>query len=534
MVGALAELDLTLMCAKYAEDLHAAEPILEPHSGQKGSRSPVIVRLYQARHPLLDPESVVPIDLELDEKTFSLVITGPNTGGKTVTLKTVGLMVAMAQSGLQIPAVSGSSLRMVSDLYADIGDEQSIEQSLSTFSGHVTNIVHILRLCNSHTLVLLDELGAGTDPQEGAALARAILSNLVKLHVPCLVATHYPELKSFAHSTLGTTNASMEFDLHTLRPTYHLLVGLPGRSNAFLIAERLGIPEGIIQDARSGLDTSELRADDLLGEIHHQRDLTRHARKEAERSQRENDRLHRELQKRLDQIEEERTRLLEDARHKAQMELDEVRIEIEQVHKALKKSGKGLEETSELRQQVDDLVEKVEEPVRLEALPGREERQPMQLKAGERVRLRALGMDGVITAVGPEEVEVQAGALRVRARLEDLQRINKSGEPKDGNAPERGPVVAKGTVVPFYPSPGVELDLRGMRAEEALDRLEQHLEAAYLAGLPMVRIIHGKGTGKLREAVRQELRRSARVKAWETGLDVEGGEGVTIAKIVTD
>ncbi len=227
LLVALAEFDLALACAKYAEDMHASEPLISESRKVKGEKHPgSTIRLYHARHPLLDPEKVVPIDFDLDEGTFAVVITGPNTGGKTVSLKTVGLLILMAQSGLHIPAQSGSAVSCFHQVFADIGDEQSIEQSLSTFSGHITNIVRILRMADRDTLVILDELGAGTDPQEGSAIARAILGNLVERAIPCLVATHYPELKAFAHATPGVTNASVEFDLKTLRPTYHLSLGL--------------------------------------------------------------------------------------------------------------------------------------------------------------------------------------------------------------------------------------------------------------------------------------------------------------------
>ena len=536
MVEALAEMDLALMCAKYAEDLHAAEPILLSIQNNKENRDQPILLLYQARHPLLDPEKVVPIDLQLDSKTFSVVITGPNTGGKTVSLKTSGLMVVMAQSGLHIPAGSGSLLRVFENLYADIGDEQSIEQSLSTFSGHVTNIVRILKHCSWRSLVLFDELGAGTDPQEGAALAHAILSDLVKRNVPSLVATHYPELKIFAHNTAGAINASMEFDLQTLRPTYHLLIGLPGRSNAFLISERLGMPTAIIEAARAMLGTADLKADDMLGEIHHQRDLARHERKEVEKSQRENERLRKELQKRLEHIEEERLKIMQETRSQAQEELDSVLEELDTLRKTLRKSNPGgAPALRDLQDQAQDIQEQMGKRIQApEPLEPIEHSQPVALKVGERVRLRTLGMDGVILTIGAEEIEVQAGALRMRARIDDIQRINKSGETKPEAEQPRSRLVVQGNVTPYHPSPGLELDLRGERSEEALERLQKHLENAYLAGLPMVRIIHGKGTGKLREAVRQALRRSQHVKAWENGLDGEGGEGVTIARIASE
>ena len=266
IVEAMAKIDLALMCAKYAEEMGAVEPVLHPIQPKTSQphHPGTVIRLFHARHPLLDPEKVVPIDVDLDDRTFTVVITGPNTGGKTVTLKTIGLMAAMAQSGLHLPVQSGSEISIFRKIYADIGDEQSIEQSLSTFSGHITNIVHILQMADEKSLVLLDELGAGTDPQEGAALARAILGNLIERRITSLIATHYPELKAYAHATTGVVNASMEFDLQTLRPTYRLTLGLPGKSNAMAIAERLGLSVEIINAARSTLDPNDIRAEDLL------------------------------------------------------------------------------------------------------------------------------------------------------------------------------------------------------------------------------------------------------------------------------
>jgi DNA mismatch repair protein MutS2 len=528
MVSALAELDLALMCARYAEDLHASEPLLEPFNFHNKPQPGIILRLYQARHPLLDAQTVVPIDVTLDEQTFALVITGPNTGGKTVTLKTVGLMVLMGQTGLQIPALSGSTLVFFNNIFADIGDEQSIEQSLSTFSGHITNIVRILRFADRHTLVLLDELGAGTDPQEGAALARAILASLAKQNIPCMIATHYPELKAFAHSTPGVINASMEFDAHTLRPTYHLIIGLPGRSNAFLIAERLGMPAAILDDARSVLDPQDLRADDLLDEIHHQRNQARKARDEAERKRHESAKLRSELQTRLDHLEDERLTVLKEARAEASAEVEAVMEELREARRRLKKLLPP-EEFKEIQDDVEELYDKLEKPKARSI--AKEFKNPL-FKVGERVRLRTLGMDGIITSVDEDEVEVQAGALRARVRIEDLQRPVKMEEPVDEPKPaKRNVVIAEGNVSPFHPSPGMEVDLRGLRADEALEKMEKHLDEAWLAGLPLVRIIHGKGTGRLRESVRQALRSNAHVRAWEAGLDNEGGEGVTIAKM---
>jgi DNA mismatch repair protein MutS2 len=535
MVEALAELDLLLSCASYAEDLHAAEPVLadfQPRESHPGST----IRLYQARHPLLDPATAVPIDVDMDERTFTVVITGPNTGGKTVTLKTVGLLALMAQSGLHIPVQSGSALSLFEDIYADIGDEQSIEQSLSTFSGHITNIVRILKKANPRTLVLLDELGAGTDPQEGAALARAILGYLIERRITCLVATHYPELKAYAHNTPGVINASMEFNLETLRPTYHLTVGLPGRSNALLIAERLGLPGEIVSSARGTLDPNDLKAEDLLDEIHRQRDLARSARAAAETARQEAEHLRADLAARLEKIEDERQAVLEKARQEAEAQITTLRTELDNLRRSLDRARQPLEALKPMMEQVEGLESSVERPVeRRAALEGPGGPRPLRL--GDRVWVRSLHMDGVVTALGEAGVEVQVGNLRVKARPGDIQRPGE--EEAAAPAPETSAQARKrskpasdgGAAVIFHPSPGMELDLRGQRAEDALDALDRYLERAYLAGLPFVRIIHGKGTGKLRQAVREALQGHPHVASWQTGEEKEGGDGVTVAKI---
>jgi DNA mismatch repair protein MutS2 len=529
---ALAELDLALMCAKYADDLKASEPALVPFNEKSGDTPGSTMRLYNARHPLLEQATVVPIDVDLDERTFSLVITGPNTGGKTVTLKTVGLMVLMAQTGLHIPVQSGSSLSMFNEVYADIGDEQSIEQSLSTFSGHITNIVHILKQADQKCLVLLDELGAGTDPQEGAALARSILSFLLDHKIPCLVATHYPELKAYAHNHPGVVNASMEFDLRSLRPTYHLVIGLPGRSNALLIAERLGLPQDIIEGARTTLNPDDLKADDMLEEIHHQRDLARRARGAADRAKFEADKLRGSLAARLEKIEDERLALLEKARLQSEEELQGLRTELEELRRGLSRARQPLEALKQLQERVEDIEETTQAPVE-----RRQAEQPATnaLHLGEKVRVRSLKLEGLVTSINESDVEVQIGGLRVRAKLGDIQRRSDSEE---SAAPVLTPAAEKGgrkvkkeAAAPFYPSPGMELDIRGQRAEDALDALDRYLESAFLAGLPYVRIIHGKGTGRLRQVVREALQESPHVSSWENGLDKEGGEGVTVAHL---
>jgi len=532
-VTALAELDLALMCAKYAEDLHAIEPVLTPFQEAQANHPGSTMHLYKARHPLLDQEKVVPIDIDLDEQTFAVVITGPNTGGKTVTLKTAGLLVLMAQSGLHIPAQSGSAISIFQNVFADIGDEQSIEQSLSTFSGHITNIIRIMKQSSLKSLVLLDELGAGTDPQEGAALARAILGHLIQQRITCLVATHYPELKAFAHTTPGAVNASMEFNLRSLRPTYHLTIGLPGRSNALLIAERLGLGKEIIQDARSTINPEDLHADNLLDEIHRQRNAAQRDRDAADRERREAEKIRAELNARLNKIEDERLNLLEKARSEAEVEISSLRSELDEVRQALGRAHQPLDLIKPLQSQLEDLQAEIEIPLR-----SQEKAEPTRpFKVGEKIRVRSLKMEGVITAMDKEEAEVQAGPLHMRARLEDLQRMNDPQEP----APSPAIPIKKKTIkedstprTPFHTSPGIELDLRGQRAEDALSALDQYLESAYLAGLPFVRIIHGKGTGRLRQVVREALQQSSHVTHWENGLDNEGGNGVTVVHLIPE
>jgi DNA mismatch repair protein MutS2 len=530
MVTVMAVLDLAFMRAKYAQDLDASEPELVPFRENTRGRHPgSTIRLYKARHPLLDPKTVVPIDVDLDDETFALIITGPNTGGKTVTLKSIGLMVLMAQSGMQIPVQSGSSLAVFEAVFADIGDEQSIEQSLSTFSGHVTNIVEILKTTNSRSLVLLDELGAGTDPQEGSALARAVMTHLLDRGITSMIATHYPELKAYAHTTPGVLNASVEFSLKTLQPTYHLTIGLPGRSNALAIAERLGLSKEIIDSARAEIDPADLRAEDLLDEIHRQRDLARQAREDAEATRQEAESLRNELADRLEKIEDERLAMLEATRQETERNLAVLREELESLRLQMAQARQPLEAVDKVEAVVEELEEEVSEPI-VRQTPKSPVRKPAgPLRLGERVHLRSIDQDGVVTAIGEGEVEVQIGQLRIRARLSDVVR---KGEPEP--APQKKPDKPKAgriTLPEFSESPGVELDIRGQRVDEGLDALDRYLEKAYLAGLPFVRIIHGKGTGRLRESIRQALGSNPHVKNFENGGEKEGGDGVTVAHL---
>ncbi len=538
MIAALADLDLAFACAKYAQELEAAEPTLlpfgKPRPLSEGSNRADLggilhpgatIQLRGARHPLLNPDTVVPVDVELDPQTLAMVITGPNTGGKTVTLKTVGLLALMAQSGLHIPADSQSKISVFRAVYADIGDEQSIEQSLSTFSGHINNIIHILKRADRHSLVILDELGAGTDPQEGAALARAILTHLLRRGITTLVTTHHPELKVFAHATPGVVNASVEFDLETLQPTYHLTIGLPGRSNALAIAERLGLPEEIVAAARAEINPMDLQAEDLLDEIYRQRDLAHEARSAAEEARKDAERLRAELASRLDELEDERRRVLEEARQEAEARVRAVQDEIRALRKELRRLRQPLKTISSLESRVEELAEQVETPVERRVPDLVISKGPIRL--GSKVHLRTLGKEGVVTALGEEEAEVRVGVLRVRTKLTELELKGSPATEEAKPSPASRPSPLPGR----HKSPGVELDLRGQRAEDALDTLDHYLEKAYLAHLPWVRIIHGKGTGRLREVIRQALGRHPHVKSFEGGKRGEGGEGVTVAHL---
>lgn len=529
-MAAMSILDLALMKARYADDLGAVEPVLLPFIPNPSPHHPgSTIRLRRARHPLLDPAKAVPIDFELDPETFSVVLTGPNTGGKTVTLKTVGLAVLMAQSGLQVLAQSGSQLSVFRDVFADIGDEQSIEQSLSTFSGHITQLVRVLKKADYRSLVLLDELGAGTDPQEGSALARAVLSHLLNRRITCVVATHYPELKAFAHATKGVTNASLEFDLETLRPTYHLIIGLPGRSNALAIAERLGLRQDIIDAARSELDPTELHAEDLLDEIHRQRDLARENYEASEKARREAEAARQKTSARLAQLEADKNAILQKAEGQAEAELEALRAELEKMRREMARMKEPAEKTEQVTQLLENLAvveEKQEKKAKKQARAPRPRRPEGQIQVGEKVLVRRLGTEGTVMSVDAEGLEIQVGMLRLRVRPTDVDRRVAVVEPVAVEKPAA--VVTGRTALPTVDSPGLELDLRGQRVDEALDALDSYLERGFAAGLIFGRIIHGRGTGALRQAIREALRQSSYIKRWESGGEKEGGDGVSV------
>jgi DNA mismatch repair protein MutS2 len=484
----------------------------------------------------------VPIDIDPKPGTLALVITGPNTGGKTVSLKTVGLLVLMAQSGLHIPAQSDSELPCFHDVFADIGDEQSIEQSLSTFSSHITNIIRILKKADNRSLVILDELGAGTDPQEGAALARAILNHLLERRISTFVATHYPELKTFAHSTEGVVNASLEFDIKTLRPTYRLTIGLPGRSNALAIAQRLGLDPVLVAAAKSEINPDDLRADKLLDDIRKERNRTSHEREKLEKARARLETQTREVDKRLEKIEDERRDVLAKARAEGELEVAVLKQNIESLKQNLKKARQPLDALKDLEEITKSYQEQMEAPILRKSTSNREllagssgnNQQPFAL--GEKVFVASLNSDGILTALSDTEAEVQIGTLRVRAKFGDLQR--RGGEPevktRRSKTVDRETPASQSSTLKIKQSPGMEISLRGKLVEDGLDELDKYLEKAYSAGLPFVRIVHGKGTGRMREAVRAALKNSPYVNSFEEAHDNEGGAGVTVAKLARE
>jgi len=535
-VEALAELDLAFAKAKYAAAIEATSPTLVPFRRPRGEAGETLdthpgstIDLKRARHPLLDPETVVPIDVHLGPDYFVVVITGPNTGGKTVSLKTAGLLTAMAQAGLAIPAAEGSSISIFDGIYADIGDEQSIEQSLSTFSSHMTKIVDILTRATSHSLVLLDELGAGTDPDEGSALAQAILSNLIGRGITTFATTHYSELKIYAHSTPGAQNASVEFDLETLSPTFELNIGLPGRSNAFAIARRLGLPADILNDAAGMISSDSLEAESLLTQIKDTQQEAVEEHRKAAATREEIDQLRGELNAKLTQIEAARRKVLEETRQQASGELETLREELAQMRSQARAAMMTLtsaDVSANLRQLEGDLGQTAEnwEPIDVEPAPA-EPGPWIPPRVGDTVRVDSLNVTGEVSELSDDEAEVQAGSFRVRVPIRSVV-VRKSAP-----AVLAEPVDAV-RYTPAEEHPSNELDLRGLRAEEALLRLDKYLDAAALANLPWVRIIHGIGTGVLKQVVRERLANFHNTLSFRAGERGEGGDGVTVVTFI--
>lgn len=538
-IDCLAQFDLALAKAKYSEATRgtAAEIV----SRDKTPQGEAAFMLRQSRHPLLNMDTAVPIDVHLgmkDEKGESarvLVITGPNTGGKTVALKTVGLLALMNQCGLHIPAEQ-ARLPVFEAVYADIGDEQSIEQSLSTFSSHLTNLVAFLPQVTAQSLVLLDELGAGTDPVEGAALARAILEYLLQSNALCATATHYPELKAWAYLTDGAVNANVAFDHQTLRPLYKLTVGLPGRSNAFAIARRLGLKGEILDVAEKLIDDNHARTEDMLAEIARMYRQAEAARNAARRAENEAEKQAGRMKAQARDIESKREEFVAQAKEDAEREVENLRAEIRKLRARVVAAGGALslEEVKQIEKDLQKTAEdgrrKTEdEPKSTPSVPRplssvQTNQSPRPLRVNDTVRVRSLNANAVIGSITGDEAEVQIGRMRMKARLSDLERVRTA----EADAPEPAPSYERFS---RPQSPGMELDMRGMMTDEGVTRVEEYLDRAARAGLPFVRIIHGKGTGALRRAVRDAIKSSPFTKSFETGQEGEGGDGVTVVKL---
>ena len=517
-IDILAELDFIFAKGLLAREMFAVTPKLNKDG---------FINIIRGRHPLIPADRVVPSNLWMGRDFTTLIITGPNTGGKTVTLKTVGLFTLMAQAGLQVPADLGTELAVFQQVFADIGDEQSIEQSLSTFSSHMTNIVNIMREVTPHDLVLFDELGAGTDPTEGAALAQAILTRLLHIRVRTLATTHYSELKAFALSTRGVENASVEFNVETLRPTYRLSIGVPGKSNAFEISRKLGLPENLIDAAKTLLSSESIRFEDVIANAEYHRQVAEKERALAAEAAKETTRLRDEAERLRKEMEEKRETAMRKAREDAKRVLENARREAEGIITDLKKMKKQAavpdNDAAALRRQleksIDNLSEGLVKKVDTVTAP------PKTVKPGDRVDILTLGSQGTVLSApnAKGEVELQAGIMKFKAHISQLRLVKeKAPQQKSSVRTQTGAMTR--TV-------SMECDVRGMMLEEAIASVDQYLNEAVMAGLGEVQIIHGKGTGVLRSGIQQHLRRHMLVKEFRLGVYGEGESGVTVVTL---
>jgi DNA mismatch repair protein MutS2 len=513
----LGRLDFIMAKARYSLSLDAWEPAV---------RAGAFLDIRKGRHPLLERE-VVPITADLGLKYNTLVITGPNTGGKTVALKTVGLLVLMAQSGLHVPADEGTVTGVFNQLFADIGDEQSIEQSLSTFSSHMTNIVDILQKAGPDSLVLLDELGAGTDPAEGAALAQAVLARLHETGAKTVATTHYSELKNFALTTPGVENACVEFDRVTLRPTYKLLIGRPGRSNAFEIAARLGMDPSLVERSRQYMSADLVRAADLMDRLESDQQQARKDREEASRLLEEARLLMENYRKVGSELAEKREAILARSREEAEAIVRSTRRESEELVRVLREklASRAAREREvairDVRERLAGMHVRIRPKYRhIETPPGEV---PDAVQPGEEFFIPRFNQKGFVVGT-PEDgqVQVQVGVIRITVPLSDLRRIGPSA---GGGVQVAGIMASKAREI------STRLDLRGMTADEALAEMEKYIDDASLAGLPRIYIVHGKGTGALRAAVQQQLKTHSRVRSFRLGEVGEGGTGCTVVDL---
>jgi len=509
----LARIDFIYARAKLSQSMDGVKPELN----NKG-----FIKMVQARHPLIPKDEIVANDVEIGDSYTAILITGPNTGGKTVTLKMIGLSTLMAQSGLQIPALDGCELAVFEEIFADIGDEQSIEQNLSTFSSHMTNIVSIIEKVTKNSLVLFDELGAGTDPQEGAALAMSIMDEVVSKKARVVATTHYPELKAYAYNTENVVNASVEFDIETLQPTYKLLIGIPGRSNAFDISKRLGLKGDIIEKAKGQIGVDSTNVDNMIYSLEQSYKRANKAYEEAEDIQKKSEILHRDLEKAWQQFEQRQNRLYEEAEDKAAKEIQKARKEAEKIVKEIKKMKDSVRfkehKWIDARKQLDEaeihLLDKEKEEIKEDL---------SQLKKDDEVILKSINQRGVVLEeVSSKEYLVQVGVMRINVKRKNLKPVKKA---------EQAEPVSRPMIQRANNHVRMELDLRGERYEDAINKLDQYLDDALLANHSQVTIIHGKGTGALREGVHNYCKGHPRVEDYRPGGEKEGGSGVTVIKL---
>ena len=521
---AMTDLDFIFARGALALSMRGSRPILN----EEGR-----IHIREGRHPLLDEKTVVPITVSLGEDFTLLIITGPNTGGKTVSLKTVGLFTLMGQAGLHIPAGDRSELAVFRQVYADIGDEQSIEQSLSTFSSHMTNIVSFLKRVDEHSLVLFDELGAGTDPTEGAALATAILSYLHKRNIRAMATTHYSELKVYALSTPGVENACCEFDVESLRPTYRLLIGIPGKSNAFAISSKLGLPDFIIEDARKLLSEQDVSFEDLLTDLETSRRTIEKERQEIETYRRETEALKQQAEKRREKLEEQRDRILQEANEKANAILREAKEVADETIRNFHKFGKENISAAEMEKERERLRKKIKDTSPSSPANTRKAKKqykPEDFKLGESVKVLSMNLTGTIQSLPDSRgnVTVQMGILRSQVNISDLEIIEEPSPytPKKLNRTSKGRI---GMSKSLSVSP--EINLLGKTVDEAVAELDKYLDDAILSHLNTVRVVHGKGTGALRKGIHEYLRRQKHVKSYHLAEYGEGDAGVTIVEL---
>lgn len=519
----LGELDFIFAKGFLALSMNASKPIFNTNG---------YIHIREGRHPLLDKKKVVPITIYLGGEFNLLIVTGPNTGGKTVSLKTVGLFTLMGQAGLHIPALDRSKLAVFEQVFADIGDEQSIEQSLSTFSSHMTNIVSFLQDVDERSLVLFDELGAGTDPTEGAALAIAILSHLHERGIRTMATTHYSELKVFALSTPGVENACCEFDVETLRPTYHLLIGIPGKSNAFAISSKLGLPEYIIESAKGHLSEQDESFEDLLTDLETSRRTIEKEQAEIAAYKREIEGLKQELHVKRERLDERSEKIIKEANEKANAILREAKEFADETMKNFRKFGKENISASEMekeRERLRQKIAKTQSGVKLEAKKPIKQHKPSDFRLGESVKVHSLNLTGTVSSLPDAKgnIYVQMGILRSQVHISDLSIIE---EPMTATERQRQRTSSGKMKMNKAMTVSPELNLLGKTVDEAIAELDKYLDDAYLSHLSPVRIVHGKGTGALRAGVHNYLKRQKHVKSYRLGAFGEGDAGVTIVE----